>query len=414
MKKYLYLILFFLVCVPAIAGTINSYTLKSPPDDADTIVIYDSDDGSTKKIEVGDISGSGAGINWSSYTDLTSIGNANEFIVNDSGTSKSINWQVLTPEIVSDINWSSITSNIETTGSVTATSFIGGAWTDGGTNLYPTDTTDTVSIGTTTASSTSFEIVKQGSTSPIKISSSATSAPGNLFVITAGGNVGIGTANPIAANQQYLLNMYRDDNRLNLITAINPNTGNIAGAGIELVTADTKANIRSIPTNNTAAGVQGIGRFLINSETGGGLSLAAASGQDIRMYNASTERLRLTSGGNFGIGTSDPVGKLAIVGGVGIGSTGSGSFITTTPPTGGLIVFGNTGIGSANPGGKLDVQGSIRAFTATSSSTIKTGANTACNTTCAGSMAIFGVDDTNKLPLSPTDNTADTCVCLGP
>lgn len=95
MKKYLYLILFFLVCVPAIAGTINSYTLKSPPDNADTIVIYDSDDGSTKKIEVGDISGSGTGINWSSYSDLTSLSAANEFIVNSSGTSKSINWENL-------------------------------------------------------------------------------------------------------------------------------------------------------------------------------------------------------------------------------------------------------------------------------------------------------------------------------
>ena len=362
MKKYLYLILFFLVCVPAIAGTINSYTLKSPPDDADTIVIYDSDDGSTKKIEVGDISGSGSGINWSSYMDLTSIGNANEFIVNDSGTSKSINWQVLTPEIVSDINWSSITSNIETTGSVTATSFIGGAWTDSGTNLYPTDTTDTVSIGTTTASSTSFEIVKQGSTSPIKISSSVTSAPGNLFVITSGGNVGIGTANPIAVNQQYLFNMYRDDNRLNLITAVNPNTGNIAGAGVELVTADTKSNIRAIPSNNTVAGVAGIGRLWINNEVGSGLSLAVSnSAQDIRMYVSTSEKLRMTGGGNFGIGTNDPVAKLAIVStnGLAIGTTGSGSYIRTTPPTGGLIIYGNTGIGTYSPLSKLQVDGLI-------------------------------------------------------
>lgn len=99
MKKYLYLILFFLVCVPAIAGTINSYTLKSPPDDADTIVIYDSSDGSTKKIEVGDISET---INWDS--------------IDNEIQNSSINWSsVINQEIqYQGVNWSS--TNIFTNG----------------------------------------------------------------------------------------------------------------------------------------------------------------------------------------------------------------------------------------------------------------------------------------------------------
>jgi len=111
MKKYLYLILFFLVCVPAIAGTINSYTLKSPPDSADTVVIYDSDDGSTKKAQIGDISGSSsAGINWTAYPDLTALTNGQEFLINNAGTSSSINWEVLQTQLPSSsggINWSS-------------------------------------------------------------------------------------------------------------------------------------------------------------------------------------------------------------------------------------------------------------------------------------------------------------------
>ena len=129
MKKYLYLILFFLVCVPAIAGTINSYTLKSPPDDADTIVIYDSDDGSTKKIEVGDISGSGAGINWSSYPDLTALTSAQEFLVNNAGTSSSINWEVVQTQLPNQ------------------------GWTDSGANVYNTTTSDNIGIGTFSPSS---------------------------------------------------------------------------------------------------------------------------------------------------------------------------------------------------------------------------------------------------------------------
>lgn len=60
------------------------------------------------------------------------------------------------------------------------------------------------------------------------------------------------------------------------------------------------------------------------------------------------------------------------------------------------------------------ISGALAAYTSTSPTTVKTGTNTACNTTCAGTQAVFGVDDTNKLPLAPTDATADTCVCLGP
>lgn len=113
MKNYIYLALFLLtLCVPAIAGTINSYTLKSPPDDADMIPIYDSDDGSTKKIQVGDISGSssGSGINWSAYPDLTSLTNAQELLINNSGTSSSVNWEVVKENITSGVNWFNIDS----------------------------------------------------------------------------------------------------------------------------------------------------------------------------------------------------------------------------------------------------------------------------------------------------------------
>lgn len=70
-----------------------------------------------------------------------------------------------------------------------------GGWTDGGTNVYTTTTTDTVGIGTTTPNSASLEIVKQGSTPPLKISATA-SGNGNLLTVTSGGNVGIGTYSP--------------------------------------------------------------------------------------------------------------------------------------------------------------------------------------------------------------------------
>lgn len=105
-----------------------------------------------------------------------------------------------------------------------------------------------------------------------------------------------------------------------------------------------------------------------------------------------------TPGGNVGIGTWLPRGILD----VGIGSKFS------------VLTGGNVGVGSITPGAKLDVQGALRAFTATSPITKKTGANTACNTTCAGTMCVWAQESTSKDDLDCADATADVCGCLGP
>ncbi len=72
-----------------------------------------------------------------------------------------------------------------------------GGWTDGGTNVYTTITTDAVGIGTTTPNAATLEIVKQSSTIPFKISSVATGS-GDYLIVRSGGNVGIGTVLPSA------------------------------------------------------------------------------------------------------------------------------------------------------------------------------------------------------------------------
>lgn len=76
---------------------------------------------------------------------------------------------------------------------------------------------------------------------------------------------------------------------------------------------------------------------------------------------------------------------------------------------------GNVGIGSSTPGTKLDIQGQFRAFNTTSSWTVKSGANTACNTTCGASMCAFGQDSgTSNIAVACSSATADVCVCMGP
>ena len=58
----------------------------------------------------------------------------------------------------------------------------------------------------------------------------------------------------------------------------------------------------------------------------------------------------------FGLGTTTPMSKLDVEGGVAIGSSYSG---TTAAPTNGLLVEGNVGIGTNEPQNKLDVEGGM-------------------------------------------------------
>src|SRR6185369_11170269 len=70
-------------------------------------------------------------------------------------------------------------------------------WTDGGTNVYLTLTTDNVGIGTTTPSTT-LEVVTTSGRSPLMVSATAT-GDGDYLTITSSGNVGVGTISPRGA-----------------------------------------------------------------------------------------------------------------------------------------------------------------------------------------------------------------------
>ena len=69
-----------------------------------------------------------------------------------------------------------------------------------------------------------------------------------------------------------------------------------------------------------------------------------------------SERLRITDEGNVGIGTAEPQSKLAVSGGVAIGSSYAGA---NAAPDNGLLVEGNVGIGTTSPGQKLSVVGNV-------------------------------------------------------
>lgn len=82
----------------------------------------------------------------------------------------------------------------------------------------------------------------------------------------------------------------------------------------------------------------------------------AGTSDSIKFLTGSqSERMRITTAGKIGIGTTVPANIVSVVGGVSIGSA---AYAGTTAPSNGLLVTGNVGIGSTSPQGALDVVGS--------------------------------------------------------
>lgn len=244
-----------------------------------------------------------------------------------------------------------------------------GGWTDGGTNVFLTTTSDVVGIGTTTPSaSTTFEIVEQSSKAPLKISSSATGA-GDFLTITSDGKVGIGTFSPLGGlsilNGNVGIGIANPSASLHVQGA---GTANILMGGLPGFLDYAALSLNgSLATYNFLSG-PGDGTLYINRRNGNSI---------IFYENGSLQQMTILGGGNVGIATANPGQVLDVNGTVraGAGSTSTTSFNTTADNntgvyfpaadnlglvTGGVEAMrinanGNVGIGTVAPRGGLVV-----------------------------------------------------------
>jgi hypothetical protein len=161
--------------------------------------------------------------------------------------------------------------------------------------------------------------------------------------IASNGNVGIGTTSP-----QSKLDLLQPDSSANTL-------GQSVTAALGIRMANAIGQVGQIVFNNDAAPSYGYGSIgmIMTSGTGVGLGDMIFSTKSTGSDSASTERMRITSAGNVGIGETSPAGKLHVkdgsVNALFVTSTTCGNVgIKTTSPNASLVVKGNVSYGYNN------------------------------------------------------------------
>lgn len=208
-----------------------------------------------------------------------------------------------------------------------------------------------------------WNLATQGTSNDLGLYNNGGTNSFNLYIKHSNGNVGIGTSSPIA-----LLNIY-------------------GSTHLQLQNATTG----SASSDGTRIQLSGNDLQIINREAA-----------DIISYTSDTERMRITSGGNVGIGTSSPNNKLEIINGVlGVSTNQTGEGILY-----GRIAMYSTGAGNAyiNYGGEIRSysgagidQSDLRFYTSPNA-----GATERMRITSAGNVGIGTTTPSSTLSLGTT------------
>jgi len=227
--------------------------------------------------------------------------------------------------------------------------------------------------------------------------------------ITSAGNVGIGTTSP-----QGLLEVSQPSTLGNVLTVRNTSASQYALGGVSLLNGATSNN-RGVTIGTAVRDSDGSDSFFQMFSTdvlgayGGTLSIYDLTDHYWSWYTNNTEKMRITSAGNVGIGTASPSQKLEVVGSAVVSGTmfmsddqrvqwgtsssayivgkqgGSGTGLVKIGANGDIVYItaaGNVGINNASPAYTLDVTGTINA-----TGNI-TGGNFSSGITTAGALAI--------------------------
>ncbi len=161
----------------------------------------------------------------------------------------------------------------------------------------------------------------------VNISNTLVAAPANGLIMA--GSLGIGTTSPNSALQiagvgQTTANMTDSGVQTATLNIEDNNASNPAGAGGALV-------FSSAATAGTYA--QAAIKALITNGGGRGIGDLAFSTRNATSDTNLTERLRITAGGNIGIGTTSPYATFAVNGNSDLGTSATAGYFTATSTT---------------------------------------------------------------------------------
>jgi hypothetical protein len=190
-----------------------------------------------------------------------------------------------------------------------------------------------VGIGTTSPWA-QLSINPNGITGPAFAIGSSTATN---FVVTNGGNVGVGTTSPSS-----LLHIFQGA------------SGGTTASGSFTLESNSSAFMQFLAPSTGQIQL----RFGDEASNGVGLLAYNHTDDSMRFFTAGTEKIRFTSAGNIGIGTTTPWGKLSVTG----SGTGTGLAFavanSSNAPKFVILDNGSVGIGTSSPTTRLNVVGS--------------------------------------------------------
>ncbi len=211
---------------------------------------------------------------------------------------------------------------------------------------------------------------------------SVNNSSGSVALQQAGGNVGIGTTNPGS-----ILDIATSSNSTQVVNIRNTTAGAAALTGYHIGTDETAVTAAMVSTGsayNTAIAnpydpINVANAFNLIGARGGGMNLIASNGA-MKFFagNATSERMRIDSAGNVGIGTTNP-GVLFDVTSTAVTAArfnvDSSAAYTTSSAVRGLTI-NNVNTAAAGFGGIAFIPSSAGSTAAASIGSVRTGNNT--------------------------------------